>query len=303
MNDRFFALCGELAERILDSSRRLTVIAVHSKSVYMRLSDGRLLLLCPDSYGRVPFGAAISDYEQLRSRREYTEGECVTLDRGTLCFSDGYSLTLVRREADPTADVPAHVPSEDVLLFAQRYAYEHASRRGMVGVLGVMICNCVPFSDATAYALAAASEADRLERGLLLSDSEALSFSLRKFIGLGYGLTPSGDDFVCGMAYVFCRYKKALECADRYLSLLRDGVLPILDRTGEVSREYIMCALDGERFDVVDDVLDCFALDDSSDAMLRSLERLLGVGASSGSDILCGMLFAFYLLKQGMEEI
>ena len=61
--------------------------------------------------------------------------------------------------------------------------------------------------------------------------------------------------------------------------------------------------VDGERFDVVDGVLDCFSGDVSDQSLSARLELLLEVGASSGSDILCGMLFAFYLLLLDSEEI
>lgn len=303
VNSRYYAICGERACAVIEKNEPLSVIAVHSKSVYMRASDGRLLLLCPDSYGRIPFGLAVRDYERLRTERVYTEGETVQLDGGVLCYSDGCRIEFDMVRADITKKSACRLPCDERLDFAERYAYANASRRGMVTVLGVMLCKCVPCADATAYALAAASAADELERGFLCGDGECLSAALRRFIGLGYGLTPSGDDFVCGMAYAFNRYKEGIPHSARCLYLLSASVLPLLDRTNEVSREYIRCALEGERFDVVDGVLDDLVDGCSEEYLTESLELLLSVGASSGSDILCGMLFAFYVLRQVQEEV
>ena len=303
MNGHFSALCGDRAKVIYELGAQLSVIAVHSQSVYMRAPDGRLLLLCPDKYGKVPFGLAIKNYDLFRAYREYTEGERATLERGALCFSDGCEITFELVESNGIAHTSSRLPCARQLRFAQEYAYTHASRRGMTTVLGAFLCTSAPCADATTYALAAASEADRLEQGFFEGDLDLLSLAIRRFIGLGYGLTPSGDDFVCGMAYVFNRYKNDISSSRQYLKLLRESVLALLDRTSEVSREYIRCALDGERFDVVDGVLDCFSGDVSDQGLSARLELLLEVGASSGSDILCGMLFAFYLLLLDSEEI
>ena len=99
------------------------------------------------------------------------------------------------------------------------------------------------------------------------------------------------------MLYAFHRYNGISDRAQNYLRMLSDAVSAHMGETNEISAEYIKCALDGEYFEVVERVLDCLSDEiTDSESLDCALGRLLSVGASSGSDILCGVLFAVYLL-------
>ena len=298
MRYEFSALCGDSALRMLNSSLCLTVIAVHSQSVYMRGSDDRLLLLCPDSYGSVPFGASMAEFLSMRQIREFKEGEQVVLDHRELTFSDSTVIEIkpiIPRRVQ--VNLAKSLPDRSALDFCAHYVRDRASRRGMAPSLPAFLCIGTPFDYANAYALSAAAEADRLEAGFERCDEALLYASVKKFIGLGYGLTPSGDDFVCGMAYAFHGAGDVSSDSVTCIQMLNRVVPECFERTNEVSREYLRCALDGEHFEVVDNVLGCLLGRSDREELKRAIDKLLSVGASSGSDILCGILFALYLLK------
>ena len=294
---RYKALCGSAAEYVLSHGKKMQVIAVHSESVYMRAENGRMLLLCPSKYGVVPFGAALDDFYLLRGEREFFVGEYASVEKNELHF-DGYVLSLDIKSGEVRRELSSMVPSYKTIGYCASYVLENASSRGMGPALPAFLCMSSPSDKSNAYALSAAAEADKLEQSLTFLDERGLSEVLGKFIGLGYGLTPSGDDFVCGMAYAFRRYSKCSEHSKKCFELLSRAVKVKLSGTNEISREYLLCATGGEYFEVVERVLDAI----SKKAIVRAeadiaMAKLLTVGASSGSDILCGILFACYLLS------
>ena len=298
MRYAFEALCGRCAQRILMHDTMLTVIAVHSRSVYLRCESGRLLMLCPDSYGSVPFGISMREFDALRTIREFLVGESVSLCDGVLCFSDLTEIVIrCIANSDRDGELRSKMPTMQAVAFCSEYAQSHASRRGIFPCLPVLLCTGTPLADSNAYALCVASQADSIESAFVHGDVQLLSASLRRLLGLGLGLTPSGDDFICGMSYALNYFARLVPRCQGYPDMLRDAVIPHFSRTSEISVEYLRCAFDGEHFDVVDDVLYSLGLPFDKVTIAEATDKLLTVGARSGSDILCGILFAIYLLN------
>ena len=297
MRHTYDAVIGERAKDILSRDARLTVVAVHSESVYARCTDGRLLLLCPDKYGGVPFGLSLPDYSLFRERHAFEVGDVSTVLDGCLVTGVGEVLSFTSMSTSATVNRTAKLPDAALVGICADYVRENASARGIGPALPAFLCIGTPSDTANAYALSAVGEADRFESAFLGGDAAALDRAVGRFVGLGYGLTPSGDDFLCGMLYAFHRFFRISDRAESYLRMLSDAVRTHIGGTNEVSAEYIRCALDGEYFEVVERVLDCLLNEENDMQMLEAaLCGLLSVGASSGSDILCGILFAVYLL-------
>lgn len=297
MRHTYDAVIGERAKEILSRDARLTVVAVHSESVYARCADGRLFLLCPDKYGRVPFGVSLPEYALFRERHTFEVGDVITAADGALVTCGGEELFFTEKSTAPRTDRTGKLPDTALVGICADYVRENASARGMGPALPAFLCIGTPADTANAYALSAVGEADRFESAFLCGDAEALDHAVGRFVGLGYGLTPSGDDFLCGMLYAFHRYSRVSDRSRNYLRSLSDRVEDHIRATNEVSAEYIRCALDGEYFEVVERVLDCLSNEENNIRTLEAaLSGLLSVGASSGSDILCGILFAVYLL-------
>lgn len=108
---------------------------------------------------------------------------------------------------------------------------------------------------------------------------------LAEVLGLGIGLTPSGDDFLCGVlaGLIFCNqaaHPFALELARQIRARLYD--------TNDISRAFLNCALDSH-----------FSKAVSTLSLLPSAEDILesfsAIGHSSGMDTLCGIAYALNL--------
>lgn len=101
-----------------------------------------------------------------------------------------------------------------------------------------------------------------------------------ELIGLGPGLTPSGDDFVGG-AMIALRASGKTGLANRVAA----WALPLArDRTNRISRAHLECAAQGEGHEALHDLLCSFDR--------KHLERLARIGHSSGMDAAAGALLA-----------
>jgi len=106
-------------------------------------------------------------------------------------------------------------------------------------------------------------------------------------IGLGPGLTPSGDDFLGGVLialHAFGRVRAAACLAGWVLPRARSG-------TGAISLAHLACACEGEGIAPLHETLDALARG-RPDALAAAVERLSGIGHSSGWDALAGLACA-----------
>ncbi len=132
------------------------------------------------------------------------------------------------------------------------------------------------------------------------ADSRAASASLAQLVGLGIGLTPSGDDFIIG-ALAIGRALALPEAVDGLTSAM-DG---LAQKTTLVSRHYLMSAVRGRFSKNVLDVVK-FLFDDEDSSSVRKLtaacESLLNHGSTSGTDTLAGMLAMLEACSRRLDE-
>jgi hypothetical protein len=111
-------------------------------------------------------------------------------------------------------------------------------------------------------------------------------------IGLGPGLTPSGDDWLGG-AMIALRHFGRPDVAQR----LADAVLAVAARnTSVISAAYLRCAARGEGSRVLFDALACLAAADQP-TMDGRLDAIDAVGHTSGWDCLAGAALACAVLQ------
>lgn len=114
----------------------------------------------------------------------------------------------------------------------------------------------------------------------------AAAKELSGLIGLGIGLTPSGDDFLCG---VLAGLKLSGMESSVFALHLKKRIADCLADTIEISAAFLSCALEGQFGLAVNNLLNL-----PSAEQMRS--DFLAIGHSSGMDTLCGVLFALNLL-------
>lgn len=119
-----------------------------------------------------------------------------------------------------------------------------------------------------------------------IADSRKLSELAKGLLGLGYGLTPSGDDFLVGVAMV-------LNLRGENVSQITGAVLPYPNL---FSRTMLVDALDGHYAAPVGALGASMALGIGVD---KSAAHLLRMGQTSGCDTLAGVWFALNNVRGG----
>lgn len=125
-----------------------------------------------------------------------------------------------------------------------------------------------------------------------------MAAGLRRFVGLGQGLTPSGDDFICGFisALYYCPDLTGLD-----KTWIREMGLKVLEdaknNTTLISYNMLRCCMNGELSEHMQDLLK--SLLTCNDENLESdINKIIQIGSTSGSDTACGILFAFNLIDK-----
>ena len=106
------------------------------------------------------------------------------------------------------------------------------------------------------------------------------------FLGLGIGMTPSGDDFLCGLfAAAYARgdaWRRAMDM-DQYRDWIRGS-------TGAVSSAMLENAWRGQVRRSLWQLFDAIAQGDW-EAQKRAVHNVIRYGSTSGTDMMCGVLF------------
>jgi len=122
-------------------------------------------------------------------------------------------------------------------------------------------------------------------------DVSAASSAARSLIGLGPGLTPSGDDLILG-------YLSGLWCAVpgepqrlEFLSQFGASVISLARHTTPISRTYLFHAAHGQVSSHLEHLARAICRATPAARLLPLLEAAASVGHSSGMDAITGLLF------------
>ena len=250
---------GKIARRIAEKGETGTVIGVFSQGIYCKVRAEIILFHCK-KWGYVPFGFGLESFSAFSEEVCAAVGDEFVITEKTLTIS-GKTFDI-----DLISDVPApFVPSGDAsgarLDEIFKYVCEHGSN---AGILELIEKNRIGCKDAI--------------RALANGDVGAAT----KLIGLGRGLTPSGDDFLCG-------YFAVLNARGVLAVSLRESIYDNLDRTTQVSGAYISAVLGRRYFSIYDRVVRAIYSDGD---FREDVDFVLSMGASSGTDTMIGALVA-----------
>jgi len=119
-----------------------------------------------------------------------------------------------------------------------------------------------------------------------LADSTAL----RALIGLGSGLTPSGDDLLTGfLAGLWCTVRGKSERA-RFIASLGKRILRLSARTNDISRTYLYHAVHGQVSSLLADLAGAISRGEDPRCLSDSAKAAMQTGHSSGMDAVTGLM-------------
>jgi hypothetical protein len=135
-----------------------------------------------------------------------------------------------------------------------------------------------------------------LREALQAKQIKAFEASMLRVLGLGNGLTPSGDDFLGGIFFVFHHidahaHKPHPNWLAGLPALQANIQKACLDATNPISAALLIDNMDGKSYGQLHDMLDALESNDSR-FIENATQALLNLGSSSGADLLAGLLLA-----------
>jgi len=123
-----------------------------------------------------------------------------------------------------------------------------------------------------------------IKAGLRASHPRTVLAAAERAVGLGFGFTPSGDDYLTGLigAYWY------MSPGDRMGEALRAGISPMIHRTSLPSCYMLKAAVLGRLPEPLAGLLRALG-EGVEDDLAGALKRLTGTGATSGEDMLAGL--------------
>lgn len=259
---------------IPDCAGKAFVHSVFEHSINIEIPE-ELCLVTVHSFAHVSLPGSF--YVPDLSAREVKAGMTVSWDRNQLCIGTMVISLDPEQESD---DLKLYEMSDDKTVFRtavcrsmleEKRMQDHKTGAGMEQVY-----NCLYQNLETYF------------QSLIHRDETEGRKALKKCIGLGFGLTPSGDDMLCGILGFQCVYDpSAFAWTSRLLQ-------PELTRTNRISASYLGWACKGYASSLVKNVIYGLKACEIEEHrfMDENTEELLKIGHTSGADLLEGILLA-----------
>lgn len=271
-------LVGGAAWRLLASGAAWRVFATFRRSVYCRSGEGSLLCVGTASIGAGPLNVVAG----LPERLDLEPGAPVEWDGAALRVYGGLVLPLTHARIWRPTPLPAGWDARGLargLTELRAQAQALAPRDGLAPL--------VARADADTPLLRAARDGIRALTGWMREGTGVPSAAAAGLIGLGPGLTPSGDDFVGG-ALIGLRVLGRGDAADRLAAWV---LPPARERTNAISAAHLACAATGEGMAALHETLGALCAP-GAPGLQAWLDALDAVGHTSGWDALAGLAVA-----------
>ena len=141
---------------------------------------------------------------------------------------------------------------------------------------------------------------DKLENSILSGECRQIKGALDTIIGLGDGLTPAGDDVLLGLLCFNSSAPSGIrgEHFNKLLEIFTQLIEDYRDSTTFISYSFLKYGLEGRFVEPLSDLCNA-VLSAGKDGFERSIKKLLVIGASSGSNMLRGIMLGMDLKLQG----
>jgi hypothetical protein len=243
---------------------KINPVGIFSMGMYLKYKDDILIMVHDSSYGLIPFGVGIENYKSSLKNITIDFNDDVFISKDRLFIKDKLEIFF--------KIIKVEKPDEETRVSKKVFLSEAKRKLAKTGK-GVLKNLVDPTFKETEWS-------KRVSKALLTNDIESKE-TLLEIIGLGPGLTPSGDDFLIGYFYQSIADGKDISATGNLLKNL-------LVRTTKISKSFIEAVISKETFSLFDQV--CYAKDEMS--LKIAIEKLLEAGNNSGADILCGICFA-----------
>ena len=260
-----------------------TVEMVNSRGIYLQTGSHHILL-CHSRFGTVPNGVAVDGWERLHPL--LAAGQPVRGEKGILAFpSAGLELQLRSVPKDKSIRSPDKAALQagvDILLAGTK-------QTGLSALVYPLFTGQTPKMNL--FCQMALPRIKELLQALQEENTEIIKDSACALLGLGPGLTPSGDDLLSGLLYGLRHsgIRDGAACG-ALCEAIRESAGK---QTNAVSADYLLALADDAPFDLM-----AAAWEDPA----AGAAALLQIGNNSGTEMLLGLLCAGLVTKKQIRQ-
>ncbi len=166
------------------------------------------------------------------------------------------------------------------------------------------ICSLATDAEPNLYAEAVRPHIFRLLRAFFEGDDESAERISACMAGYGLGLTPSSDDFLAGFLAAYAVMSAVImKNTGNTLEVIRRAGYAAASRTVDISAAFLRQIGKGMASVAVLELLRAFFSNAPYDVLFSSVKRVMSIGATSGSDMLTGIVICIrYFLKYENKE-
>jgi hypothetical protein len=140
----------------------------------------------------------------------------------------------------------------------------------------------------------------KLLKGFQTEDTDQTIQYAKQLIGLGQGLTPSGDDFLVGLLLAFSMNKQDEFCQKKWSQVV---VKEAENNTNIISCSALKYAAVGQTRETIGLFIKTLATEENEEQVKKDLTTIMKIGSSSGTEMAWGILSGLtLLLKQGEQN-
>ncbi len=278
------------------------VIVASSKAVYIATDDGNIFAVCPLNQQPHPRSLLTDlDLSQLQV------GLRIRVQDGSLHFSNGVELDLrdsqVWQTTPPSVSDAVSLPKlrdmcQALMDAAQQMHFRESQDRENLGMAlpSFDLDNNAPQeTQLPSFTSPLVAAGVKQVRELLpfcgCGNFETVLSLSEQLIGLGHGLTPSGDDFVGGLLFM-SRHLNAVYPAERWWG--KADTSKLLERskrlTSDISHALLTDLAEGESHASLNALAKDLLTDSNQFDAAKHVRNITQIGQSSGWDMLTGIL-------------
>ena len=274
--DRFIGYAPEHICTLLESGSSGCVEMVNSRGIYLQFGCSHILL-CHSCFGVVPNGVAVDEWDRLHPL--LSTGQPVQAEKLKIRFPSGeLELESIPKDARILCPEEKNLRAGIGILCAQ------AKETGLSSLVYPLFTGDTP--KLNVYCQMALPYVQALLQALREENAPGIYESASTLLGLGPGLTPSGDDLLSGLLYGLRHSgaRDSLAC-----TTLTNAIRALAkERTNAVSADYLLAITEDAPFDRM-----AAAWADIS----VGAGELMQIGSNSGCEMLLGLLCAGSVLS------
>ncbi len=273
-----------------------TVHSVFRQACNIRIEPYRLLTLLPPEKDNVPHGIRLNTPSQLVFLELFRVGQPVAC-RGGILRIDRPEFSVDLRTARPW-----HIDLKGLHIDLRRCDHAQAwamawsklnsshRRSDLSGIMEGFSPPDGPPAPSEVLRQQSAHAVPVLLQATRDFQFEDAGTSIRRLIGLGPGLTPSGDDFLVGyLAGLWCTVESN-PSRMRFLTALGSELSDAAQNTNEISRAYLLSAAKGHVSEPIATLAQQLNQANNMSSVTAATQAALQVGHTSGADGVLGLL-------------